>query len=111
MTQTNEQKIKDALRTVGYLLETNGCIGSYAKRHDGAPVGPHHQSACRWCLSGAIHVVAPKFGVDVKDILASAHLRCVLIPVYGSSPAAMTRAWDTKADDRPKIIKALKEIQ
>lgn len=52
-----DPKIRDALRMMGHLLETNGTTGSKARTESGRPIGYDCNNACEWCLVGAIDVV------------------------------------------------------
>jgi hypothetical protein len=51
------KKTREAVRTIGYLLETNGTTRAFARSKTGKSVDSTAPSACKFCLIGAIEAV------------------------------------------------------
>lgn len=62
-----DNKIRDALRMIGHLLETNGTTGRKARFTDGSGTMDYEDpKVCKWCLVGATDIVFDKIlGVNV----------------------------------------------
>jgi hypothetical protein len=63
--------VKDAVRMVGYLLETNSCTNAYAKARNGRRVDSLSTVACKWCLYGAVEVVARTLNLQFTTVQSS----------------------------------------
>lgn len=116
MTQTNKQKIKDAVRMVGHLLETNGTKGWFARDKNGLERDYNDPQACAWCLVGAMAVISEKFGLDKYSldpvVAKTVGIKKSLKRYQLSSYYPVAKTWDdSDAESRKRIIKALKEIQ
>jgi hypothetical protein len=60
--------IKEAIRVVGHLLETNGTTKVFARNAKGKPVDRYSSKACKFCLSGACDVIAVNvLGISEDD--------------------------------------------
>ncbi len=98
-------KTREAVRTIGYLLETNGTTKAWARNKSRHAVSSLDNKACKWCLDGAISVVRHRMGGDdlyqtVVDILN-------LGTVNGGDNLIGT--WDDSTQSqRQEIVKILK---
>jgi hypothetical protein len=63
-----DQKMKDAIRTVGQLLLHRPTTGDDARDNNGNPVDYRSPNACCFCYSGATALVADKFKVPGRSI-------------------------------------------
>jgi hypothetical protein len=60
--------VREAIRVVGHLLETNGTTQVFARNKRGRPVEIFNPKACKFCLSGAADLVAVNvLGIDKDD--------------------------------------------
>jgi hypothetical protein len=82
-------KMEDAIRTVGYLLETNGTTGYFARNSHGYPVGVNDAETCRWCLQGAVEAVALKFGLLVGPLVGQ-------VQTILNARSGLVSAWEGK---------------
>jgi hypothetical protein len=98
----SNQKVIDAVRVVGHLLETNGTTGEFAKNKQNEGTNWHDPKACRWCLMGAIYAVGPALKVDTWKIESEVR---TLIP-YNESTVSF---WDGTTNlGRKELIHELK---
>ncbi len=100
------KRTREAVRTIGYLLETNGTTKAWARNKYGSGTSSTDPNACQWCLDGAITVVAHD-GFKVKYWDLTHAVEEVLGLEEGVS--CTIGAWDgsTKAK-RKAMIKKLK---
>ncbi len=89
----------EGLRIVGYLLETHGTTGAFARNAKGEGVGYRDPEAYAWCIAGALLYVGERIGLP---------LYCDGADRLPSSPLSMSRAWDAEADWRREAIARLK---
>jgi hypothetical protein len=102
----SNQKLIDAVRTVGYLLETNGTRNTFARNKRYEPVDACSPKACRWCLAGAIIHVSDRMKVPYLDVKAA-----VIDMVYTTDPLYGTTIsfWDNgTASNRKQLVRQLK---
>src|SRR5688572_7758571 len=68
MKMPKKTTLKQAIRVVGHLLETNGTTKVFARNAKGRPVETYNPKACKFCLSGACDVVAVNvLGIEKDD--------------------------------------------
>lgn len=72
-----DQKVIDAIRTVGQLLLHNSTTGTFARNSAGNPVDLHNPNACKFCYNGAIGFVAKKMAIHYTFL----HRQCDNITV------------------------------
>ncbi len=70
-SKTSKKAIREAVRVVGYLLETNGATGGAAFDSRGNLVSAFDPKACYWCAIGAMNVVSQRMNVQKKLIADS----------------------------------------
>jgi hypothetical protein len=99
-----QNKVKEALRIVGHLLETNGITGTFATDSDGKEVNYYHEEACQFCLAGAAYAVDQKiYGKpEYSDSLVREVRRYLKVD-------NLIHAWDGNTSaGRNKIVQKLK---
>lgn len=105
-----DPKIREALRMMGYLLETNGTTGRKARDAAGISVEHDDKKACSWCLVGATDVVFDTLFGDHEMISQ----RFQIVEDYlklGNGHMSMVDAWEPPFDRqsaRASIVEKLK---
>lgn len=102
-----DTKTKEAIRVVGYLLETNSTYATYARTKSDNVVRLDSPQACKFCLAGATYLVdrniyQPKCGkllpTDLYGKVAS----------YLAAPS-LVGFWDSSSKEaRREIVQKLK---
>lgn len=111
MKKLSKKKIREAVRVVGYLLETNGTTKAFARGKNGKEVDRFSSKACKFCLAGATDMVATKFlGIAVDDYetreIFEEKVFDIISPVTHGSGIS---TWDTGGETaRAKIVEILK---
>lgn len=101
-------KIQEAVRVVGYLLETNGTIDQFARRKDGRAVNVTSPLACRFCLQGAVNVVTNR--ILKSDHYYDLKLDDAVAAVLGIGRMEFTVFWDdANRADKKAIVERLKK--
>ena len=95
-----DEKTKDAIRMVGYLLETNATDHAWARNRNGIAVSARSRSARKWCLHGAAQVVGSALKLALLNHDVSVYLEM-----------SNLTTWDNKSpNQRWSIIQKLKSI-
>jgi hypothetical protein len=97
------QQVKEAVRMIGHLLETNGTVGASGRNSSGQPIGYGEPKTCKWCLVGATLVVTDKLTTVSYEEARSAITRLV--------GDGLVDAWEPRRngkDARKKIVEKLK---
>lgn len=114
MKMSKKTTVKEAIRVVGHLLETNGTTKVFARNRKGKPVETHSPKACKFCLSGACDVVAVNVLGIAKDDFVSLcdfedHVSCLVEKKFGF--CGHISFWDNASQTRRKaFIEALKNV-
>jgi hypothetical protein len=96
--------VKEAIRVVGHLLETDGTKNACARSKSGKVVGFDDPIACKFCLSGACYFV-DQFIFGKENY--SNQLQHQVAKELGVKNLVLT--WDySSAAERKQIIKKLK---
>jgi hypothetical protein len=105
--------VREAIRVVGHLLETNGTTNVFARNKRGKETDRFGAKACKFCLVGAADVVA----VNVLDVSNSDYDRLEKFTVSvgkvlnrnSTSYLNLASIWDDASRaERLKIIETLK---
>jgi hypothetical protein len=101
--------IKEAVRTVGYLLETNSHVGSISGTKEGFSAWVlEDKNVCRWCLAGAECLVGKYLlGKIAHSGLDKAIRKTLSIPDH----VATEMIWEgpgTNSETRKQVIAKLK---
>lgn len=118
MKKLSKKKIREAVRVVGYLLETNQTTKVFARNRRGQERNPLASDACKFCLVGATDIIARNVlkitGFEKDDRLSKFHIEVeeVVKPLFSHEPYGFlgsVSSWDNHGKKvRDKIIKALK---
>lgn len=101
--------IREATRTVGYLLETNGHVGWTACTEDGRDAFTYNSpGACRWCLAGAEMLVGKYLLGDAFKPSFQRFVRKVLNVPKGKPSEYVWEGPGTNDQTRKQIIAKLK---
>ncbi len=103
--------IREAIRVVGHLLETNGTTNVFARNRKGKRISRYSPNACKFCLSGACDVVAVNvLGIDTEDVDKLCDFEDkVAYLVMGGGFGDHIPIWDTAdKETRKQIIETLK---
>lgn len=115
MQKLSKKKIREAIRVVGHLLETNGTTKVWARDKRGREIQVLDPKACKFCLVDATDLVANhvlkdtgyhlgRFQNEVDNVIK---LVCSTDSPYGY--VGMIFSWDDYGRaHRKKIIQALK---
>lgn len=117
MPNMKKPTVKEAIRVVGHLLETNGTTKVFARNSKGKQVETHSPKACKFCLSGACDLVAVNvLGIakDDYDSLCDFENRVsglIEKKFRLSSESSYIKLWDTaNFTQREAIIETLKNV-
>ena len=103
---------REAIRMVGYLLETNSTVGRFASNKDDQPTDISDPDATFFCLSGALRLV------DMKVLGGCRHTFFDRGSIYNAvktllkTKLPLSNKWDESNDSqRKQIIEILKNVQ
>ena len=104
----------EALRVVGHLLEHHPTTTAEARDRDGARTDSCAESACYWCLAGAIDVVCTRAAGRMRMLNSDVFMRAfmLLFPGHedgGQSCRRLVQAWDLGGPEwRAQAVERLK---
>lgn len=102
--KTSNKAIREAVRVIGYLLETNGTTKESGRTATGRGVSWDDPKACKFCAVGAICLVAKKMNVHEQSLWNAVRDRVDHDPDYG-----LIGSWERRGKDRQaKFIEACK---
>jgi hypothetical protein len=88
----NQTQRRTALRMIGHLLEHPGTAHCEARDASGKGTMFFSENAARWCLGGAINVVAGELGLDDVAIFKT------VAKVLDIKMINLARSWDSFYD-------------
>lgn len=102
-----DDKMRDAIRTVGFLLETNSTEGTFATTRSGAQIDYRLPEASNFCLSGATLKVARAFLINEYSLYNDV----ASLVTKDDDSSSLCEIWDSATPRKRKdIIKKLKAV-
>lgn len=102
-----DEKTRDKIRAIGYLLESNGTHHTWAQMANGDPTNSGDPYACRWCLDGAIAA----FGYAENWANGHSNVLEAVEKVLKVKHCGLINTWDGTTDaGRKKIVEKLKNV-